>query len=81
MREGEEIREITRTEALVRILFQKVMNGDQKAITTFLSLFREAGLASDASDRPQGGLIAVPIRSETAEEWEERHRNTKAPFH
>lgn len=80
VREGDDMKEITRMEALVRILYQMAMKGDQKAMTAYLRLMRDAGLASDPSDEPQCGLIAVPLRSETAAEWERRHRDIRAPL-
>jgi hypothetical protein len=59
-------------EAMVRVLSQKAIKGDQKALSALVAFAREANLVSDPKTAYQP-LIGIPIRAATVEEWKRAH--------
>ena len=70
VQDGATVRKMSRAEAALRVIFQKMLKGDQKAMAMFLTLSKECGRIVNTEPARQGGVLVVPARAQSEEEFE-----------
>ena len=73
VRYGDEVRKVSRADALLISLFQRALKGDHRAAAKLLQMLHQYGFAKTPEEAQVGGVLRVDRPCLTSTEWIARH--------
>ena len=69
VREGDKVKKMSKKEALLHSVYHKAMNGDPRALSSFITLARWCGLFDQVvNNNGASGVLLIPVTGESREE-------------